>query len=187
MLKPFFTNPFKSLATRTGVPIGHAGERGMLDALGGSDGFRKRYQLNADGSMTMLKTKNGMPRFITEGGANQLVITVSSESCADVFGSTFVTHTISVSQPTAILNWWFVDIAATGGINYDNTPVDADLSDGVTVSAGTFVIPPGVLSFTITVQFVYNSANILGHDLDYRLHASNGLVQGSGIGRMSPI
>ena len=55
MLKPFFTNPFKSLATRTGTPIGDAGERTMLAALGGSDGFRKRFQLNADGSTTMLK------------------------------------------------------------------------------------------------------------------------------------
>lgn len=51
--------------TRTGGAIGTAGERLMLDALGGSQGFRTRIQTNPDGSTTVLRTKNGMPQFET--------------------------------------------------------------------------------------------------------------------------
>ena len=50
---------------RTGTPLGTAGERGMLDAIGGSEGFRKRLQNNPDGSVTRLTTKNGQPQFTT--------------------------------------------------------------------------------------------------------------------------
>ena len=37
----------------------------MLDAIGGSAGFRTRIQTNPDGSTTILRTKNGMPQFTT--------------------------------------------------------------------------------------------------------------------------
>lgn len=56
--KPFFP-------TRFGSPQGHATERKMLDAVGGFDGIRRRTKLNADGSTTTLKTRGGMPVFIT--------------------------------------------------------------------------------------------------------------------------
>lgn len=51
--------------TRTGSAAGSANERKMLDALGGSEGFRTKLQNNADGSITMLRTKNGQPQFST--------------------------------------------------------------------------------------------------------------------------
>lgn len=51
--------------TRTGGATGTANERKMLDALGGSEGFRTRIQTNSDGTTTMLRTKNGMPQFTT--------------------------------------------------------------------------------------------------------------------------
>lgn len=50
---------------RDGIATGSANERQMLDAIGGSDSFRTRIQTNADGSETMLRTKNGMPQFTT--------------------------------------------------------------------------------------------------------------------------
>ncbi len=51
--------------TRDGVATGAASERKMLDAIGGADSFRTRIQNNADGSTTMLRTKNGQPQFST--------------------------------------------------------------------------------------------------------------------------
>ena len=51
--------------TRDGVATGAASERKMLDAIGGADSFRTRIQANADGSTTMLRTKNGQPQFST--------------------------------------------------------------------------------------------------------------------------
>ena len=56
--------------TRTGTPSGTSNERIMLDKFGGSDGFRTQYQSNGDGSVTMLRTKNGMPQFSTVGTTN---------------------------------------------------------------------------------------------------------------------
>lgn len=54
--------------TRTGVPTGSANERKMLDSIGGSDGFRTQQKTNSDGSVTMLRTRNGMPEFSRSGG-----------------------------------------------------------------------------------------------------------------------
>ena len=51
--------------TRQGNAIGGARERQMLDAIGGSEGFRTRYSYNADGSTTEMRTKDGMPQFVT--------------------------------------------------------------------------------------------------------------------------
>lgn len=51
--------------TRTGIATGSANERQMLDAIGGADSFRTRVMVNADGSTTILRTKGGMPRFMT--------------------------------------------------------------------------------------------------------------------------
>lgn len=40
--------------------------RTMLDEVGGSNGIRTRISKNADGSTTRLRTRNGMPEFITK-------------------------------------------------------------------------------------------------------------------------
>lgn len=53
--------------TRTGTPTGTTNERKMLDKMGGSEGFRKSFQTNLDGSVTQCNTRNGMPEFITRG------------------------------------------------------------------------------------------------------------------------
>lgn len=51
--------------TRFGVPNGKNTERAMLDRLGGSEGYRTQVRLNADGSTTTLRTRNGAPKFTT--------------------------------------------------------------------------------------------------------------------------
>lgn len=61
--------------TRDGISIGTSGERKMLDAIGGSDGFRTRIRENADGSTTILRTKNGQPQFETSAPAATKVST----------------------------------------------------------------------------------------------------------------
>lgn len=49
--------------TRTGQAQGGALERKMLDEAGGASGIKTRTLIQADGTTTMLRTKNGMPRF----------------------------------------------------------------------------------------------------------------------------
>lgn len=58
--------------TRTGPGIGASKERGMLDNIGGSGSFRTKIWNQPNGSTTRLKTKDGMPEFITEGGKEVL-------------------------------------------------------------------------------------------------------------------
>lgn len=52
--------------TRFGTATGGANERKMLDRIGGSDGFRTEIRYGADGSKTIMRTHNGMPRFFSE-------------------------------------------------------------------------------------------------------------------------
>lgn len=185
MLKPFFTNPFKFLATRTGVPIGQAGERTMLAALGGSDGFRKRFQLNADGSTTMLKTKNGMPRFITDTVATSGGIVITDASAPDIGASPTIVHTVTLTMPVALTQTLtFVDGTATAGVTYDWALTDSNFTDGVSISGSTITIPSGVLSFQVSVYCVSNEANTAGISLTYTMHigASTG-----GLGTFYPI
>lgn len=53
------------LPTRNGAVIGGAGERSMLDRMGGSEGYRKDFRIEPNGTTTMLTTKNGQPQFQT--------------------------------------------------------------------------------------------------------------------------
>lgn len=48
---------------RHGEPSGTANERKMLDALGGSEGYRTRIESDALGNEVMCRTKNGAPQF----------------------------------------------------------------------------------------------------------------------------
>ena len=52
--------------TRYGTPQGDAVERTMLDAINDTGSFRTRIRQNADGSTTRMKTKGGMPEFVTD-------------------------------------------------------------------------------------------------------------------------
>lgn len=74
------------LPTRNGTALGAGGERQMLDAIDGAQGFRTRLQNNPDGSVTRLKTRNGMPEFVTtpvgyggNGGSEEVRIVCNFE------------------------------------------------------------------------------------------------------------
>lgn len=54
------------LPTRTGTPTGHANERQMLEKIRDNLGFETSARVRLDGSYTLLRTKGGMPRFITD-------------------------------------------------------------------------------------------------------------------------
>lgn len=61
------------LPTREGVATGRSAERVLLETVGGSQGFRTKITDNADGSTTMLRTRNGMPEFTTVSPTKQMV------------------------------------------------------------------------------------------------------------------
>ena len=94
------------LPTRTGTPIGGSGERQMLDRLSGSEGYRKGFRTNPDGTTTMLTTKNGMPRFQDLGKSNgsdidskKFRIGLASGAVRnDASGNTYYTRTTQVAS-----------------------------------------------------------------------------------------
>lgn len=51
--------------TRNGTPQGGSVERTMLDTVGGADGIRTKRMEHQDGSVTILRTRNGFPEFVT--------------------------------------------------------------------------------------------------------------------------
>lgn len=53
--------------TRFGTPSGSANERVMLEEVDGAGGIRTRLRAHVDGSVTMLRTHDGMPRFVRDG------------------------------------------------------------------------------------------------------------------------
>jgi hypothetical protein len=156
MFKPFFSNPFPSLATRSGVAIGKALERTMLDAVGDRNGFLKRFSTDADGRTTMLQTRGGMPHFSNVGSAwGQPIKSVSD----GIYGDGFTTHTVlmvvarsrPVTVPLRVKN------TGTEGIFWYELG-DWSFSDWVTisltgVSTGSITIPPSVVSFTVDILF----------------------------------
>jgi len=54
------------MRVRTGPSQGDSTERQMLDAINDTGGFRTRIMIHPDGSQTRMKTKCGMPEFITD-------------------------------------------------------------------------------------------------------------------------
>ena len=94
------------LPTRTGTPIGGASERQMLDRMGGSEGYRKDFRTNADGSTTMLTTKNGVPQFQNLGGglddeSKNTAGLASGAVFTNLAGSTYYTRTTPVAAYAA--------------------------------------------------------------------------------------
>lgn len=60
------SDELRGLPTRTGTPTGHANERQMLEKIRDNLGFETTARVRPDGSYTLLRTKGGMPRFITD-------------------------------------------------------------------------------------------------------------------------
>lgn len=60
------SDELRGLPTRTGTPTGHANERQMLEKIRDNLGFETSARVRPDGSYTLLRTKGGMPRFITD-------------------------------------------------------------------------------------------------------------------------
>ena len=93
---------------RDGVSTGAANERRMLDSIGGSDSFRTRIQNNADGSTTMLRTKNGMPQFTTTQPLSE------TDSCPDLYMESGVIDLVNTSEAGGgVVGTWFSGVAST--------------------------------------------------------------------------
>ena len=173
MLKPFF-KPFfgSSLPTRLGKIIGKSNERVMLSGVDGPDGIRKKFRRNPDGSVTMLKTRAGMPQFVPDpsgggdigGGGDEVTFTV-----ADVHSSS-----VTLPYPTFKQNDHLVTISATFSsvriypyllditmspfyLNGYSSIQATGCSDGVTLISGSRIkVPAGVSEFYLSTTRVYN-------------------------------
>lgn len=179
MLKPFF----QSMSNRFGPSIGHGAERGMLDAVGGVFGIRKKFQRNADGSTTMLQTRGGMPRFITTRNAMEdPILTISSTSVPDTQAPGVPTpsvHTVTVANPARRrIGLSFIDGTAIAGVHYRSVLTDTDFSNGVTITSGVILVPRSVSTFTITVDFMGGAANTFGITRTYTIHLGTVSAQG---------
>lgn len=94
--------------TRTGASTGTSNERKMLDAIGGSDSYRTRIQNNADGSTTVLRTKNGMPQFSTTGFINAV------DKCPDLYMESGVIDLVNTSESGGgVSGVWYAGTAAS--------------------------------------------------------------------------
>ena len=98
---------------RTGPNQGDATERQMLDAINSTGSFRTRLMLHPDGSQTRMKTKGGMPEFITDEvqtATEETELTVYMES-----GQLEYTWP-GEGNPTAsyAAQWHFLNIATDG-------------------------------------------------------------------------
>jgi len=98
--------------TRHGGATGTANERQMLDALGGTDGYRTRYQTNLDGSVTRCDTKNGMPQFTTSLAPTDNVVTYDIYMESGQLEWTYPGELNPDRLDSA--KWHFLDIPATG-------------------------------------------------------------------------
>lgn len=110
MLKPFF-KPFfgSSLPTRLGKIIGKSNERVMLSGVDGPDGIRKKFRRNPDGSVTMLKTRAGMPQFstpitaCTPGG--EFLLQDANLFSDETYGDHQITFSTTVPSPGRFKIW----------------------------------------------------------------------------------
>ena len=101
------------MRTRTGPCQGDSTERQMLDAINDTGSFRTRAMIHPDGSQTRMKTKCGMPEFITDEvhtTTEETELTVYMES-----GQLEYTWP-GVENPTAsyAASWHFLNIATDG-------------------------------------------------------------------------
>jgi hypothetical protein len=168
MFKPFFSNPFKSLATRDGIAIGKGSERTMLDSVGDRSGFLKRFLTNADGSTTMLQTRGGMPRFTNSGGldAGSNGFSISDANVEPYASST--THTLNYAPQTGLRTFKLWIVPKMGVSSF----VVSSLNNGLTISGDTVTVPDGYLWYpvTVTVSFTPFVSDMDG-SVAYEIHA----------------
>lgn len=164
-----FKNPFSSLVTRTGLAIGHAGERVMTQAVGGLGGIRKRLQINADGSTTMLHTQNGLARLSTAGRAaavDEFIVVASGIHVGDGWVSHQI-NTVGNTYGRPSFKVWIVPKIA-GSFTVDSVD-ESEFS----LSGDTITILPGYhqlwYPFNITVRYVGVAEADVGK-VAYELH-----------------
>lgn len=131
--------------TRHGIPIGTSGDRGMLDRMGGSGGYRKDYRTEADGSITRLTTKNGMPQFEYDSDSSN----IPTSTLVYMETGQLVSTSVAPMDPHRYdaASWKFRDIATTskylGYVAKDGTQLAyQSLSEGQDSQA---IGPPKVL------------------------------------------
>lgn len=175
-MKPFF-KPFfgTSMTSRVGQIIGKGLERVMLASVGGGNVIRKAFRTNADGSVTMLSTRAGMPEFTTAPSASQLAIVVGDASDTTIGGTVYLIHIVTIPRSFGSAQSYtfsIVDTSPPDGHTIDPL-TDDDFSDGVTISGGEITVPAGVTSFSITV-----TVTLVSFDVTYEVHVGSGVGYG---------
>lgn len=170
--------------TRTGTAPGGSTERQMLDSTEGAAGIRTKLRTNPDGSQTRLRTKAGMPEFVTtesertgdsvieHGGLAGEVLssgTVSAKASIYKLSPTLVT--IGESLPAKV-DAYALTIHGGGGYSYQkdgkvkavwtsgNSKVSGDLHEWKKVSRKS--IQPSDDSFYI--PFALNGNKFIASD-----------------------
>ena len=174
-MKRFFEDP---TTTRFGQTVGKGQERVMLDSVGGPDEIRKAYQINPDGTTTMLSTRGGFPEFSTP--AKTVAPGVITVSAASAGGGSTAIHSISVSPHTSASSYSFslVGVTAIAGLDYVSPLTNAAFSNGVTISGGSITVPAGVTTFSAAVTILLNL--LFTHDpATYEMHVGSAVGIGS--------
>lgn len=119
------------LSVRNGTPQGKATENRMLDAMGGQDTIKKRFQTNADGSVVMAHTRGPgtQPEFITS-----LTASIPVEATAYMESGQLEWTYPAPLSPTRLdpASWHFLDIFTTqdyeGEISYAHSTLGQQLN-----------------------------------------------------------
>lgn len=119
------------LSVRNGTPQGKATENRMLDAMGGQDTIKKRFQTNADGSVVMAHTRGPgtQPEFITS-----LTASIPVEATAYMESGQLEWTYPAPLSPTRLdpASWHFLDIFTTqdyeGKISYAHSTLGQQLN-----------------------------------------------------------
>lgn len=162
------------LPTRHGSPIGGANERQMLDQVGGSEGYRKNFRVEPDGTTTMLTTKNGQPQFQTlvSGGSDESKNTAGLASGAVFLKPTGETYYM---RTTAVAAYAAPDAKVKLVDRIDKTLIGTQPKDKSKATAAVAFAPPMITRcpaslFTgkmrLYVQCLYGSIDALPADLE---------------------
>lgn len=167
-MKPFFTNLFKPLITRTGTAIGKAAERTMLQAVEGPGTIRKLFQTNPDGSTTMLHTQNGIARFAKSGNVAKNQFTINNAQLYMPYGSAhhFFGAEVEWNKP---FRMWLenplkIPNLAIAGFTYPGFSISGDV---VTPPNGWQSFPE--LSVHVTLSSWPGYEQYIGHSA-YKIH-----------------
>lgn len=185
---PYSDDKFGTIwPVRSGTPFGTANERQMLDAIGGSEGFRTRIRTMPDGSEVRLRTKNGMPQFETSDGHGKVPINwrlyhglfrVRGTPLANVDLPSGLTQVMSNKGTLDLTDWYVTSVDSVINAVIEPHIGSTYYSEFPLVKAQKFSKVPSIGAYTICSQpggpFTIDSTTLVDpHDPYYRVTTTN--------------